>query len=580
MISTARHSAFLQQAADTAEGNGPGGLIPCLAVGNWERAGAVMEEALRHCEARLDCTDFRLNLLLRAWRLYGDRIPGEFKQRIHDVLIDGRYYGGHRPDFPMFYSSENHHMNWAVAEYLTAQLFPDETFTFDGRTSRAHHDRARFLIATWIDRRARWGYCEWNSSDYMGINLLSLLNLVDFAAEPDIRQLAQDATTRMLAGLAANSAYGGVWSAQARIYEPSLFNASSQQAGGAITLLLGVGDPAALRSGGLGNSAAATTCYRAPEWLCRLAAELAPAANRERHRSEETLFYDCRSAFWRPPFELTNEEARQRFDRFSLPEFPIRTERRPEYLVSALLQPASGVTAGGKGQSLSWLSCLYGKAQIFTNHPRPAGHAKYEKEYWAGTTSTPRCHLEDGLLVALYHSGDDRGTADFTHAHFPTAALSEWHRDDAWFLGRLDDAYVGLWTPPGARLTEDGPWAGREVLAPGRTAGWVAVYGCRDQDGDFAAFTRRCRNTHVNFRPEQAAIAVQADDRRPIEISREHGVTAGGAPVSCADWPQMENARAYGAWGDCRTRITTDAGEEILDFSAAREIAKEWERLD
>ena len=581
MITTEQQMAFFQRTVDLKYVHEAGALIPYLAIGDRERAEAIMEQSLRHCESWRDCTDFRLNILLRAWWLYGDRISGAFKQRIHDAAVAGRYYGGYRPDYPMFYSSENHHMNWAVAEYLTAQLFPDEIFTYDGRSSRAHHDRARFLIANWINNRASWGYCEWNASDYMGINLLSLLNLVDFAAEPDIRQLAEDATTRLLADVAADSAYGGVWGAQARIYESSLFGAGNQEAGGALILLLGAGDPESLKIGTLAPSAAATTRYQAPEWLCRLACDLStPSVSQERHRNEESLYYDCRSAFWRPPFELTNEEARQRFDRFSLPEYPIRTERRAEYLVSALLQPAPGKPAEVKGQAMPWLSCLNGKVPIFANHPRPAGHPKFKAEYWAGTASSPRCHLEDGLLVALYHGKDDRGAADFTHAHFPTAALSEWRRAGSWYLGRLDDAYVGLWAPPAATLTEQGRWSGREILAPGRTAAWVAVYGSHAQDGDFTAFARRCEQVQVHFHPKQAAVEVQAEGRAPVAISHAHGVTVGGASVSCADWPQMENTFVRGEWGSPLTRIDTGAGETTLDFTAAREIAKEWERTD
>ncbi len=124
----------------------------------------------------------------------------------------------------MFYNSENHHLNWAVAEYLAGQLWPTETF-FDGRPGKQHKRRARFLIAKWIDGRARWGFREWNSSCYMGVNLRSLLNLVDLADEQDIRGLATLSFTQMMADLAPDSAYGGVWSAQCASMKLSSFPA-------------------------------------------------------------------------------------------------------------------------------------------------------------------------------------------------------------------------------------------------------------------------------------------------------------------------------------------------------------------
>jgi hypothetical protein len=227
-----------------------------MTLGDVEKANRQMLQKVDECNRRMDCTDFRLNALLRGMVLFADEVRPEVKQAIKDAALSARYYGGNSRDYPMFYSSENHHMNWAVAEYLAGQLWPDEVFRFDGRTSRQHRDRARYVIANWIDTRSRFGYCEWNSCCYMGVTLLGLLNLVDLADEPVIRRLAADATTQLLADLAADSLAGGVWGAQARIYQKQLFDKNAQNVAPALSILLGASDPAELGACEAGGDAA------------------------------------------------------------------------------------------------------------------------------------------------------------------------------------------------------------------------------------------------------------------------------------------------------------------------------------
>jgi hypothetical protein len=567
------------------------GFLSCLATNKLERANELIREKADLCITfTSDCSDFLLNLLLRGLILYPDRITADNKDRIKKAAVGGRYYGGHRRNYPMFYNSENHHMNWATAEFLAAQLFPDEIFTFDRRTARAHYDRARFLVANWIDRRARWGYCEWNSSPYMGINLMSLLNLADFARDPAIRQLATDAVTKLLADLAADSLAGGVWSAQARAYEPHVFNGYDQPAATALVLLLGAGDPARLEvTGGVGEIVA-TTAYKAPAWLCRLAADPSvPLRNEERHRAESDLFYTCRSAFWRPPYELTNEEARQQFCPDSLEDIAVRTERTRHYLVSASMLPPGRRKLDA--QALYWMGSLRGVIPILTTQPFRPEVDRAGERYWAGTSSTPRCFLHDGVVAAVYEGGDQ--SLDFTHAHFPTPDLDEWARSGRWFFGRSGDAFVGVRAPEGAELTGDGPWAGREIKAPGKRAAWLVAFSSKrdrdavgtpgspgNRDADFPGFQARCLALPVLEEADRSAIEWTSGGTR-IRVSQAEGASLNGKPFSCAQWPQLNNPVVRHEYGSAITEITPP-GEpaSTLNFAAARAICAEWERQD
>lgn len=554
------------------------GFVACLAAGRLERGNELLREKVDLCITfTSDCTDFLLNLLIRAWLLYPDRITADNKDRIRRAVIGSRYYGGHRSNYPMFYNSENHHMSWATAEYLGAQLFPDTVFTFDGRTAKAHFDRARFLVANWIDRRGRWGYSEWNSSAYMGINLMSLLNLADFAQDPVIRKLATDATTKLLADLAADSLGGAVWGAQARAYEQYVFHGSHQPAATALVLLLGAGDPARLLvMGGVGDIVA-TTGYKAPDWLCKLASDpSAPLRNEERHRMEGDLFYTCRSAFWRPPIELTNEEARQQFAPESLSDAAVRTERTADYIVSSSVLPLSHRKVDA--QALYWMGSLGGIVPILVTHPFQAGADRGEERYWAGSSCVPRCFLHDGAVGAVYAGGRD--SADFTHAHFPTPDLDEWTRAGRWFFGRLREGYAGIRAPKGASLTEAGRWAGREILAPGKNAAWLTVFGSKTRDCGLAGFAKRCEALPVTEAADRLAIEWTSAGSR-IRVSQAEGAVINGKPFSCAQWPQLNNAVVRHEYGSAITDITPPCGEpSVLNFGAANEICKDWERRD
>ena len=548
-------------------------ILSCFSAGEEELANQHIEGVADICSTlQRDCTDFMLNLLLRAYILFPGGITPANRDRIRKAATGNRFYGGHRVGYPMFYNSENHHMCWAVAEFLTAQCFPDDVFSFDGRTAREHYERSRFLIATWIDRRARWGYSEWNSSCYMGVNLESLLNLVDCSADSDIRNLAYQAVTKLLADIAADSLEGGIWGAQARTYESNVFKTSGQSAAGALSMLLGAGDSETPSASGGTMEYYATTSYRPPCWLCDLSRDAeTPLVNEERHRGEEDLFYSCRSAFWLPPFELTNPEAMMAFAPDSFHDTPVRTERTAGTIVSAVL----GNTRDKLGaQALYWMGSLRGRLSIFTTQPFAKGVELAEDRYWAGTSSVPICYLRDGVLAAVYKGGVK--SAGFTHAHFPTSDMSEWTHRGGWFFGRLDDAYVGIRPPTGGELESEGKWAGRDIIAPGLDAVWIVVFGSKSRHDSYPDFMFYClQQLRIQVAADQSSVDYEVSGHK-IHVSRDK-VTEDGAVFSCADWPQMNNRLVRHEYGSTQTYIMGSGQPELaLDFSQASRISGEW----
>ena len=545
------------------------GVVAPLYHGDLTTSLPRLESLLEHCRDQRDTTDFKLNDLLRALLLFGERIPEDFQLRFQEVALGARYYGGYCERYPMFYNSENHHLCWAVAEYLVAQTFPGQIFTYDGRSSGDHLARARLLIVNWIDCRARYGFCEWNSSAYMPINLSSLLNLVDFAAEPEVSRLAGDAATKLLADVAADSAGGVIWAAQARIYQEQLFE-GGQSLAGVMDLLLG--DETTTPRLDDADHPAATTRYRAPAWLAVLADDRqTPLIHKERHRVEQGIYYDCRSTFWRPPVELIREDERQRLYPHQLQQHVIHTERRPQYLASAMLLPPANSRTHAH-QMLSWMGSLKARVPLFAVQRLGVLPEPESESYWMGKfkTAIPRCYLQDGVLAAVYRVPPEGG--EVIHAYFPTGDFDEFIAEDGWHFGRVEDAYVAMLPPAGAELTSDGPWAGREIKAGSTSSAWVCVFGCEQADGSFGRFLKRCRAIAVDWDGQQLQVEVRTAGNA-FTVSYHGGVTVGGEPLAYDDYKQTDNEMVSQAWGDPVMHIRTAEGPTTIDFSSARRVA-------
>lgn len=526
------------------------GFIPLLANGLVEDSRRSMERTIALARQRIDCVDFRLNMLMRAWHRYGELIPADLRADIRDVLSTSLYYGCYSAARPLFRNSENHHVQYAVAEHLAAQILEGGTFG-DGRTAQEHLLRSRDLILRWIDRRLRYGYCEWNSAVYQAVNLASMLNLYDFARDAEVRKQAEIATTRLLADLAGESLNGAVFAAQARIYENELLHPIEQTVQPAFAIWLGLTDvpqPKEWPHLCLADHIA-TSDYVPPEWLLRAARpQPGPWVVRERHRVEQGPFYKNRSIFWKMPEELTDEAAMRRFYPEGLAEACIRTERRREWIAStAWLDCVPQTDPIEPHQAMVWFASLNGRIPVFTTHPKAAGARDAEKTYWAGSITAPRCWLRDGVVAVHYPPGGVPA-AEFTHAWFPTQEFDAWTQEGAWWFAAQGEAYVGLACSVPAKLTDQGAWAGKELVAPGRGSAWVAVFGARETDGSFDAFRARCASARITWPRENAAMEVRLGATR-IQLPPKGPPLVNGAAEDFATWPQMESPMWRGEYG-------------------------------
>lgn len=74
------------------------------------------------------------------------------------------------------------------------QVYKNETFTKEGKA----------LFAQWLERLAMYGNREYDSPTYMGVDIESLLLMIRFSNDPDIRNMAHDALTFFMNDVAAH----------------------------------------------------------------------------------------------------------------------------------------------------------------------------------------------------------------------------------------------------------------------------------------------------------------------------------------------------------------------------------------
>ncbi len=147
---------------------------------------------------------FSLPPLVRYLYQFGDCMnPAQKQKLLSGFTSQKQYLTGH--------GTLNHAIMRATSWYLLAQYFPEAKWThWDGKVYTSPQLMAE-LKRLMDGRKARFyksGQYEWLSPTYAMINVFPLLNLIDFAADPQVRKTAEEEATLEVAVLRAHSFHG------------------------------------------------------------------------------------------------------------------------------------------------------------------------------------------------------------------------------------------------------------------------------------------------------------------------------------------------------------------------------------
>jgi hypothetical protein len=504
-------------------------------------AARALEAAAAVLDDRLDCADFRANLLLRAWRLHGrsGALPTALWDRVKRSLL-ALPYRDFAPDNRMTHRSENHRIAFLAAEHLVAESWPEEIFGHDRRPAAEHRLVTRNDIVDWTNWVGTYGAQEWDSSTYYAIDLVALLNIFDFAADAELRRRARWVLDHLVLDVALKTFAGVYGASHGRCYAGAVFSPAGESTADILPFFFGAGGFRADRTNArMLDPYLATTGYRPPAALGAVAESREPMTHRQRSRADDRYY---------PPLSVPAVKNLNLYHDINLV-----TRRTAQGMLCSVQDYAF---EGEASQIQAWQATLGEGAMVFANHPEgrePDGRNE-RPGYWIGSARLPRVVQLENTLAALYapQAGD---AFPFAHAYFPEKAFQEVAAGAGWVAGRRGDGYVGLRCSAALAATTDGPWAGIERRAAPGASGWVCELSDREAAGSFADFVRSLSARPLSFDPATRTLTCGSARAGEIRLPWSGPILVNGKPGEFAGFARHDGPCAKSPFGSGATEV-------------------------
>jgi hypothetical protein len=588
---------------------------------------AALQAALDFVNQRQDPADFTFTALVRLYYMFRGKGQLTVAQEtaIRQAILDWKYWLDEPGTTYVEMWTENHQILNHSAEYLAGQLFPDQVFSNNGQTGQWHMAHARSLLLQWIELRARTGFAEWDSETYYPEDLAPLVNLVDFANDPEIANRAAMLVDVILFDVAVDSFYGQLATSSGRITAGSIKSANSSMTNIAA---LAWGQGKFTTTDNMGAVALATSAkYEIPPVIQALALDNpAEYLNYERHSfnidqaaayglditdiNDAPLFWgmgaftlpevinltirtaDAWNLWHYPDFKDLQDIAKALQAIKALPlasrllnpdsngvymgEVNKLTYRTPNYMLSS----AQDFRPGGKGyQQHIWQATLSPYAVVFTNNPDSLRSDDSQRpSYWMGNGRQPRTAQYRNVLVALYDLPrypsapaplEARHYA-FTHAYFPKWAFDEVVEQAGWVFGRHGQGYVALYSSLPYQWVTSGPDADQEIVAPGYRNAWIIQLGRASVDGSFQDFISAITNADLSV----SGLRVRFDSpgNGVVAFDWRTKLTLSGQEIPLTGYPRFDNPYTHVDFGSLVYVIKYQGLELSLDFATGSRI--------
>jgi len=617
-----RAEAYLMQTPPRAPG--AFGAIARLASGK-EADLSSLSDVIEHVrEHKKDLTDFRMCGLLRLLYLYGHdpELKPEIRAAVQDALLKTKYWIDEPGRDDICTWSENHQIAFHSSEYLAGAMFPDRVFTNSGMSGQEHREKGRRLVMRWLGWRAEFGFSEWFSNVYYKIDLFALLNLADFAPDPEIRTRAAMTIDMLALNMALNSYRGYFISTHGRTYVGNILDARKEGVGNFFYLWWGEREMIPPLDGvDSGAVALATSSYRLPAAIYRIGRDRGTMENYQSHGVsvqegpvhgiplndlESGMFYwgmgmythpamaDTTARMWKE-YDLYQNKFFRGFARLAvflsrmgvlddfLKHVPIASRaaclqdpqtynyRTADYVLSTALDHFPGQV---NAQSFIWVAGMGPEAMVFTSHPgRIVSNGT--PDHWVGNGANPRAAQYRNVAVIVYNPppavtlGEKRRFF-YTHAYFPRHAFDETLEKDGWFFARKRDGYLALHSRNKAGWIEKGKWAGVELRARGLQNIWICQMGRKADNGSFQEFVRQVSNAELKFKGLE--VCYQSPSLGEVRFGWTGPFTANGKEVPLTRPVRYHNPYVRAGRFDKRIEVKAGGARLILDFENGERI--------
>ena len=626
----ARKAEYL---AACAGNNGPDGgngfyAQTCrVAVGETDYADEAFRGALDKIQERRDTADFAMAAVARLLYLNRetDVLPEALREELEETAQGFKYWIDEPGKDTMCYWTENHQILYHSSELLVGQLYPDHVFSNNGMTGAEHMAHATPRLLRWLDLRARFGFTEWHSNVYFNEDMPALLNLAQFAEDPEIQRRAVMVLDVMGYDMLNNYYKGLFATVHGRTYPSKLIEGELKDSTtSAAWLQLGLAETWTTDSGFTSSFMATSDAYFPPPLL-----EAVAAATRERHAHKQGDSWDVEEG---PDLGMTYTEdddiihwfgvsapahplvvtgmmdfidRLDLWDGFLFGEIPedlmgfvkpmvgtpllvdlavsmaplsegitlermsTYTWRTPHYQLSG----AQDYNPGGYGtQTHPWQATLSKDAYVFTTVPGNFGGVDVGATFGSDWTGgwLPRVTLSENLGVIQYRTQDDVDLVGeyldkgVSHAYFPVDAFDEVRLDDPhWAIGRQGDAWVALWCDQPLAPSAEVPF---ELLAQETDTTWVIELGSVEDGQSFEDFSAAILAAEIGVVDGQ--LTYESPARGLVTVGWEGPLTIDGAAADIGPYDRFDNAFSHQLRGDRVLRIEHDARALVLDFEA------------
>ncbi len=574
----------------------------------------ILHESIDEVYMQADCNDFTLEGLIRILYLYGDRpaMSPQLKKEIETCLLDFKYWWDEPGRDRRCYHTENHQVIFHANELLAGQLFKDSTFSNSGMSGMEHMEHAMNLLERWMDFRIRFGFSEWLSNTYFDADLAGLLNLYDFAEDPEIRDRAGILIDILMFEMSLHSTRGVFGATHGRTYANLIKGGWKETTSSDQKLAFGMGTFS--RSSAQGAVCFATSTYRCPEIIAKIAGDYSGTiTSRERHSINladaplHGLSYDSEldcHLFWsiqdyiNPNIIDLSQEISSKYgvrdfanyeidkqlytdqieqygkiidpdlDYHALTEVNIETTRTSDYLLSC----AQDYRAGKPGyQQHIWQATLDIDAMVFTNHPG-SDNENSRPNYWAGNGIMPRAAKFENVLVCIHKIPTD-DPLPFSHAYFPRDAFDELIEKDHWIFARKGDGYIALYSQ---NLTEwkadaDGKYYDLLVSVPQNT--WICELGSKAQWKRFSRFVEAVSSSEIIC--DELNVSYHSPSAGLLQFGWTGPLLARGQAVPLREYARFDNPFCQNEFTSREILIKYKNQELILDFEKGKRSLKQ-----
>jgi hypothetical protein len=595
-----RKAAYLEACAD--EGAERGGRYAQVCVASL-CPGPVREAditaVLDKMDARQDTADFGLQAIVRILVKYADSpcLDPDLRARMEESVLRFKYWIDEPGADGMCYWSENHQMLFNAAGFILGGLYADRAFTNSGVTGSVIRERARPRIVAWLDRRLAWGFSEFHSNVYYNEDVPPLVNLADFAGDPEVSVKAMMVLDLLFLDMALNNHEGVLGVPHGRSYKKDKLSGRSEDTAAMIGLAFGKGEP----PDDFGNFSAAmlvtSDAYRLPAVIESIGSarprglesrerlgiriEDGPARGLPYDDFAAGIFYWGMGAYPVPevidttlrmadaydlwagdgffaPFEiamplvgtgllpLLSEQLSPITRGSALTEVSTYVYRTPETMLASA-QDWKKATLGF--QSHAWQATLGTDALVFTTAPGPFPEDMEMATAWTGGWH-PRIGQHRTAAIVLYEPADFPADVvegilgvvfpKVTHAYFPLDAFDETVTVANWTIARKGDGYVALYSLAPTTWRREGEFADREVIADGAANVWIVEVGDAALYGSFDDFVAAIRAARVEVK-NGPDVLYQSPGQGEMRFSWDGPLLVRGNPVDLGPYRRHQD---------------------------------------